>query len=97
MFHALPELYQQRLLDDPEDWKAMEEVIWLDHLLRAEEIDKVIIASKKRITKKADKAASSTSRADNTSHTKRHKKNLKPKSATEKTAQASILVNSGNS
>jgi len=57
VFHALPELYQQRLLDDPEDWKAMEEVIWLDHLLRAEEIDKVIIASKKRITKKADKAA----------------------------------------
>jgi len=82
-FHALPESYQQKLLDDPVDWKAMEEVIWLDRLLRAKEIDKVIMAPKERIAK----AASSTSRTDNTSHTKRHKKNLKPKSAKEKTAQ----------
>jgi len=86
-FHALPELFQQRLLDNPDDWKAMTEVVWLDHLLRAEEYDKQIIASKERIAKKADKATSSTSRADDTSNTKRHKKNLKPKSATEKTAQ----------
>ena len=86
-FHALPESYQQRLLDDVEDWKAMTEVVWLDRLLRAEEYDKQIIASKDRIAKKADKAASSTSRADDTSNTKRHKKNQKPKSAKEKTSQ----------
>jgi len=86
-FHALPESYQQRLLDDSEDWKAMTEVVWLDRLLRAEEYDKQIIASKERIAKKADKAASSTSRADDTSNTKWHKKNQKPKSAKEKTVQ----------
>jgi len=65
----------------------MTEVVWLDRLLRAEEIDKVIISSKERITKKANKAALSTSRADDTNNTKRHKKNLKPKFAKEKTAQ----------
>jgi len=65
----------------------MTEVVWLDCLLRAEEYDKQIIASKERITKKADKAVSSTSRADDTNNTKRHKKNPKPKSAKEKTAQ----------
>jgi len=86
-FHALPESYQQRLLDDAEDWKAMTKVVWLDRLLCAEEYDKQIIASKERIPKKADKAASSTSRADDTSNTKRHKMNLKPKSAKEKTVQ----------
>jgi len=86
-FHALPESYQQRLLDDSEDWKAMTEVVWLDRLLRAEEYDTQIIASKERIAKKVDKAASSTSRADDTSNTKRHKKNQKPKSAKENTAQ----------
>ena len=86
-FHALPESYQQKFLDDTEDWKAMTEVVWLDRLLRAEEIDKVIIASKERIAKRADKAASSTSRADDTNNTKRHKKNLKPKSTKEKSAQ----------
>ena len=86
-FHALPESYQQKLLDDVEDWKAMTEVVWLDRLLRAEEYDKQIIASKERIAKKADKAGSSTSRADDTSNTKRHKKNQKPKSAKEKTSQ----------
>jgi len=86
-FHTLPESYQQKLLDDPEDWKAMEKVIWLDHLLRAKEIDKAIIAFKDRIAKKADKVTSSTSRADDTSHTKWHKKNFKPKFATKKTAQ----------
>jgi len=86
-FHALPESYQQRLLDDAEDWKAMTEVVWLDRLLCGEEYDKQIIASKERIAKKADKAASSPSRADDTSNIKRHKKNLKPKSAKEKTAR----------
>jgi hypothetical protein len=86
-FHALPESYQQRLLDDPEDWKAMTEVVWLDRLLRAEDYDKQIIASKERISKKAEKASSSTSRADDTANTKRHKKNQKPKSANEKTSQ----------
>jgi len=86
-FHVLPESYQQRLLNDAEDWKAMTEVVWLDRLLRAEEYDKQIIASKERIAKKANKATSSTSRADDTSNTKRHKKNLKPKSAKEKTGQ----------
>jgi len=85
-FHALPESYHQRLLDDSEDWKAMAEVVWLDRLLRAKEYDKQIIASKERIAKKADKAAS-TSRADDMINTKRHKKNQKPKSAKEKTAQ----------
>jgi len=65
----------------------MTEVVWLDRLLRTEEYDKQIIASKERIAKKSDKATSSTSRADDTSHTKQHKKNLKPKLATEKTAQ----------
>jgi len=65
----------------------MTEVVWLDHLLCAEEYDKQIIASKERVAKKADKAASSTSRADDMIHTKRHKKNLKPKSAKEKTVQ----------
>jgi len=43
-FHALPESYQQRLLDDAEDWKAMTEVVWLDCLQRAEEYDKKFIA-----------------------------------------------------
>jgi len=86
-FHALPELYQKNSLDNPEDWKATTEVVWLDRLLRAEELDKVIMASKERIAKKADKATSSTSRADDTSHTRQHKKNSKPKSVTEKTAQ----------
>jgi len=87
-FHELPEsAYQQRLLHDAEDWKAMTEVVWLDRLQRAEEYDKQIIAFKERIAKKADKAASSTSRADDTNNTKRHKKNLKPKSVKEKTVQ----------
>ena len=81
-FHALPKLFQQRLLGDPDDWKAMTKVVWLDRLLRAEEYDKQIMASKERIAKKADKAVLSTSRADDTSNTKWHKKNLKPKSAT---------------
>ena len=40
-FHALPKSYQQKLLDDPDDWKAMTEVVWLDRLLCAEEQDKV--------------------------------------------------------
>jgi len=75
-------------LDDPDDWKSMTEVVWIDHLLRAEEFDKVILASKERIAKKADKAASSTSRADNTSETKWHKKkNQKVSSSMQKTSQ----------
>ena len=82
-FHVLPESYQQRLLDDPEDWKAMTEVVWLDRLLRAEDYYKQIIDSKERISKKAEKASSSTSRAN----TKQHEKNQKPKSANEKTSQ----------
>jgi len=86
-FHALPESYQQRLLDDSGDWKAMTEVVWLDRLLRAEEYDKTIMASKERVAKKAEKETSPTSRADDMRHTKRHKRNLKPKSAMMKTMQ----------
>lgn len=86
-FHALPASYQMKLLDDPEDWKAMTEVVWLDRLMRAEEYDKQILESKERIAKKQEKATSSSSRSDDTNNTKRHKKNQKPKQANERTSQ----------
>ena len=57
-FHVLPASFQIKLLDDPKDWKAMTEVVWLDCLMRAEEYDKQILESKERIAKKQKKATS---------------------------------------